>query len=80
MLELEELKKARKRGNVTTNELACILGFSNRSSYWRFERGLIKRVNIHRLPDLADKLQLNDNQILRIFFRRDVAKKETINK
>lgn len=53
---LDEIKKRRQELNLTTSDVANLLGFKNASVYWKYENGQYK-FNAEILPLLAKVLK-----------------------
>lgn len=61
-IDLDSIKKRRKEMGITLQEMAETLGYSDASSYYRYERG-IYHFDASQLPVICEKLKLKMNDI-----------------
>lgn len=61
-INLALIKKRRKEMRITLQEMAETLGYSDASSYYRYEKG-IYRFDATQLPVICDKLKFKMNEI-----------------
>jgi len=71
-MDLKLLNAIRERENISPQEMADLLGFKSRISYWRIESGEAKKIYTNHLPLIAERLKLTNEEILKIFFGREV--------
>ena len=69
---LAYIAERRREMGLTLEDMARSLGFSNGSTYWKYERGIYK-FNAEFLPKLAAALKCSISQ----FYKIEIANTET---